>query len=147
MQTEIEKRRFQDVLATKAQQWRDAKSFSRWDPPDGTYVFRVLDIVRGEHEDNYQWWRIEGIIETADNRELAGHEWSPFFFTDQWLGFLKDFLKETIGVIPDDLVEADNLLDSMRGWLLLVESRTVSNPKTGKTNVNKSVLRVVEKAA
>jgi|GEM_PF-6386925 len=140
--------RFSAVLDGLSKEWKEAKCMSQWDPDDGQYLFRVTSIDRGESSNNggnFLWWKVNGYIECPDNAELHGHEWFPFYFTSKWLGFMKDFLKDTVGKIPEHPREGDTLIDQTVGWLLLVDIQTVTNKKTGRVNKNKNVLRVVER--
>jgi len=143
--TPEERSQFRQLLAGLTQEWNDAQSFTQWDPPDGEYMFRITDVERGIHEDGYGWWRVSGVIENADDPELNGKEWSPFYFSTKWFGFLKDFFSQLIGRIPANQNEADDLMDTLIGWLVLVSVRRTVRKNREVTD--KTPMRVLEQAA
>ncbi len=140
-----ERQSFQNVVSTLTEKWRDAKSFSTWDPDEGIYMFRATSIQRGiAPSDGTPWWKVSGIIVQPDDKSLEGHDWSPFYFSSKWFGFMKDFTSELLGTVPDNPVDADKLLDTVLGWTLLVEVKHIV--RKNKNVVDKKILRVIEKA-
>jgi hypothetical protein len=145
----VDESRFEALLAGLQQEWESAETSSRWDPPDGAYNVRIVAVTRGiigDEGDETPVWRIRGRIE-APGLEVHDADWTVFFFLGRYPGFIKDYIVATLGPekIPSSVKDTTHALESTIGWLLTVAKTT--DTKKGRTNVNKKVITILQRAS
>lgn len=132
---------FESVLDSLYEIWDEAPMFGQWDPQqDGIYYWQFTKLSTGVMKtDNTPWFRLGGHIVMAEDPELENHDWSPFFFTGKFFGFVKEFCNTVYGDVPKTAKHAFHILEALQGTVVAVQVETVTTKK-GREVRNKRAL-------
>lgn len=136
---------FEQLLAQHNQEYKDAKEFSDWMPPDGEYVILVKDCDRGSKEKDGStmlWWKHTAEVVAGDNqdacRDKEGNprEFGSMFVSSNNYGMAKSTAKILNGgTSPASSADLDRVLMGAQGQIIKVKIATKAG-KNGQEYTN-----------
>jgi len=120
---------FEQLLAAHNQEYKDAKEFSDWMPPDGDYVILIKSCDRGAKANDggtMLYWKHMAEVVAGDNWEdCQGKEFGSLFCSSRNYGMAKSQAKILNGGnSPSSSADLDRVLMGAEGALVKVKITT-----------------------
>lgn len=142
--------KFEQLLASHNQEYREAEVFSNWMPPDAEYIVSLIKLDTGTFAKDgvsLPWWKLTGRIEDVQDEALNGKEFSVGYYTSRAYGILKGAVGTLAGEPIEDLGQAHLILAESIGKIIRARVETSISQKNGKKYTNCYIQEVLDTTA
>ena len=131
---------FENLLAEFNEDYKNAEEYSDWMPDDGEYIVSIIKCAKDTSEKDGKkmaWWKLTARIESPQDEQLNGQEFTLGFYSSNNFGILKGQARALNGgeVVPS-LAEADKVFESAIGNVYRVKIIITTSSKNGKEYTN-----------
>jgi len=143
---------FEQLLAEHNKDYKEAKEFSDWMPPDGDYTVVIKGCDKGvstKGDTPLLWWKHTAEILAGEDPGLMGREFTSLFASSRSYGSAKSQAKVITGGVsaPDDASGLDAVLMGATGAVLQVQIKTRTSTKNGNDYTNCFYQELVDTSA
>ena len=137
---------FEQLLAQHNQEFKEAKVYSNWMPPDAEYIVSIVKLDNGSSSKDGKdllWWRLTGRIEDVQDEKLNGKEFTVGYYTSRAFGILKGAANMLSDEPVDDLGAAHAVLEASIGMVIQTKVSTSFSDKYKKDFTNCYIQEVI----